>query len=110
MPRLPRLVRQAARGIGKLPQGSSRLTFQTGALATTGIWLDARYLECKAMQTWTHGTAPESIIERHLVRKHARKQSWIEENQDDLWGAHLREHSFNRITDHGPKDPLSETG
>jgi hypothetical protein len=62
------------------------------------------------MQTWTHGTAPESIIERHLVRKHAKKQSWIEENRDDLWGAHLREHTFSRVTDHGPKDPLSQTG
>lgn len=49
---------------------------------------------------------PESVFERHLMRKHGKKMSWIEENRDDLRLAHDLEHGLGRAGDHAVDDDL----
>ncbi len=49
---------------------------------------------------------PELIFERHLMRKHGKKISWIEENRDDLRLAHDLEHGLRRACDHAVDEDL----
>ena len=50
--------------------------------------------------------APDSVIERHLLRKHGKKASWLEENREYLRVAHQLEHGLRRATDHVVEDDL----
>lgn len=50
--------------------------------------------------------APDAVIERHLVRKHGKKPSWLQENREYLRIAHQLEHGLGRATDHAVGDDL----
>ncbi len=57
---------------------------------------------------WTYGTAPDGVVERHLMRKHGKKPSWIAENGEGLRDAHLWDDNFGKpIVPHNPNEDLN---